>query len=83
LDALLLADRIRRAADLALETTEDQPDLEREYQRMARRPRHRRTRPDEGLACAQAEHVVADLRGAAGRRHQRATVSYFDLKNPA
>jgi hypothetical protein len=39
-DALVLADRIRRAADLALETSEDQPDLDREYQSLARRPRH-------------------------------------------
>jgi hypothetical protein len=37
-DALMLADRLQRAADLVLETTEDVPDADREYQRLTRRP---------------------------------------------
>jgi len=32
-EALLLADRLKRAADLVLETLEDPPDLEREAAR--------------------------------------------------
>lgn len=36
--ALLLADRITRAAHLALETEEDAPDLAREYRRLTGHP---------------------------------------------
>jgi hypothetical protein len=37
-NALMLANRLHRAADLVLEASEDVPDADREYQRLTRRP---------------------------------------------
>lgn len=67
-DALLLADRIPRAADLALETREDQPDLDREYLHWTRRPRP--CDNENGLGTSlrwAAVPVFGDRRYAAGR----------------